>query len=41
MTIEMLVENTWLVQYIWTMEIMYDLGGEFLGRKIKSSLIEQ
>ena len=27
MTIENLVETTWLVRYTWTVEIMYDRGG--------------
>ena len=41
MTIENLVETTWLPQYPWTVEIMHDQGGEFLGYQFKSSLIEQ
>ena len=39
MTITNLVETTWLVRYPWTVEITYDRGGEFLGRKFKNSLI--
>ena len=41
MTIENLVETTWLVQYLWPVEIMYDRGREFLGHEFKSNLIEQ
>ena len=35
-----LVETTWMVRYPWPVEIMYDRGGEFLGREFKNSLIE-
>ena len=41
MTIANLVETTWLVRCPWPVEITYDRGGEFLGHKIKKSLIEQ
>ena len=41
MMISNLVETTWLVQYIYPVEITYDRGGEFLSHKFKSSLIEQ
>ena len=40
MTIANLVETTWLVQYPWPVEIMYDRGGEFLDHEFKNSLIE-
>ena len=35
-----LVEDTWLVQYPWPVEIMYERGGELLGYGFKNSLIE-
>ena len=40
MTIVNLVETTWMVQYPWTVEIIYYQGGEFLGHEFKSILIE-
>ena len=40
MKITNLVETMWLVRYPWPVEIMYDRGGEFLGREFKNSLIE-
>ena len=41
MTIAILVETMWLVQYPWTVEITYDQGGEFLSHEFKIILIEQ
>ena len=41
MMISNLVETTWLVQYIYPVEITYDRGGEFLSHEFKNSLIEQ
>ena len=41
MTIASLVKTTWLVRYLWPLEIMYDRGGEFIGHKFKSSLMDQ
>ena len=41
MIIARLVEITWLVWYPWPVEITYDQGREFLGHKVKSSLVEQ
>ena len=41
MKIANFVETTWLVQYPWPVEITYDQGGEFLGRKFKSILKEK
>ena len=40
MTISNLVATMWLVWYIWTVEFMYDQGGEFLGHEFKSIVIE-
>ena len=40
MNIKNLTETTWLVRYPWTVEITYDGGGEFIGHKFKSILIE-
>ena len=40
MTIENLVETTWLVRYPWPVEITSDRGGEFLGHEFKNILIE-
>ena len=40
-TIANLVETTWLVLYPRPAEIMYGRGGEFIGHKFKSILIEQ
>ena len=33
MTIANLVVTTWLIQYPWPIEIMYDQGGELLNHK--------
>ena len=33
MKIANLVETTWLVRYLWPVEIMYDQGGQFLGHE--------
>ena len=41
MTIVNLVENIWLVQYPWPVEITYDQEGYFIGHKFKISMIEQ
>ena len=41
MTIANLVENMWMVQYPWTVDITYDRVGEFLGHEFKFILIEQ
>ena len=30
-----LVETTWLVQYLWIVEITYDRGGEFFSNEFK------
>ena len=40
MTITNLVGTTWLVRYIWPVDITYDREGEFLGHEFKNSLIE-
>ena len=34
-TIANLVETKWLVQYPWPVEIMYDLGRQFLIHKLE------
>ena len=40
MTITNLVGTTWLVRYIWPVDITYDRGVEFFGHEFKNSLIE-
>ena len=40
MTVTNLVDTMWMVRYPWPVEITYDQGGEFLGRKFKIILIE-
>ena len=35
MSIENLVESTWMSRYPWTYRIMYDCVSEFLGHKFK------
>ena len=40
MKIVSLVETTWLVQYLWPVEITYEWEGEFLGHDFKTSFIE-
>ena len=39
-SIENLVETTWMYRYPRRMEITYDQGSEFIGHKFKKPLIE-
>ena len=41
MTVENLVETTWLVWYPRPVEITYDQEGYFIGHKFKIIMIEQ
>ena len=38
---ENLAETTWLLQFLWPVEITYDRGVNLLGHEIKNILIEQ
>ena len=41
MMIANLVETTWLVQYLWPVEILHDQGKEFLGHNFEIILVDQ
>ena len=32
-----LVKNTWLAKYTWKIEVMYDQGVEFIGKKLENT----